>query len=74
MHLLRNRFHPFPIPTARHYTRMQNPIGWPVPASRQFAHLSLFFIILRYPRSQNLGHLLAPLFLPEHPLFYSIIF
>src|SRR5258708_6888710 len=50
---------------------MHNPIGWSMPTRRQFPDLLLFVFILRCPRSQDLGHLLAPFFEPSSFLILS---
>jgi len=46
LQLLGDGFHSLSIPPARHHTRMQDPVGWPVPACCQFAHLLLFSFIV----------------------------
>src|SRR6266700_1276145 len=60
MQFLRYRFHSLAIPAARHHACMHNPIGRPVSARCQFAHLLLFFVIVRCSHSQDLRHCLAP--------------
>jgi hypothetical protein len=72
MQRLRNRFDPLAIPTACHHPRMQDPIGWSVSTSCQFAHLLLFLFILCRSHLQELRHRLAPF--PQTPsLFYHLL-
>jgi hypothetical protein len=46
LQVLGHIFHPLSIPTACHHARMQNPVGWPMPAPCQFAYLFLFLLIV----------------------------
>jgi hypothetical protein len=58
--LLGNGFYLLALPTTHHNLGMKHPIGWCVPTRGQFAHPSLFFLILSRSRSQDLWHLVAP--------------
>jgi hypothetical protein len=59
--LLGNGFSLLALPTTHHNLGMNHPSGWCVPTRGQFAHPSLFFLILSRSRSQDLWHLVAPL-------------
>ena len=73
MQFLGDGFHSLSIPAAGHDARMQDPVGWPVPAPCQFAHLFLFFFILGCSRAQNLRHCLPPSLKHSSFLFYHFL-